>query len=132
MEQNIGERIIKLRKEIGLKQAEFGEKLGLTNSAISMIELSKSPVTEANIRLICFTFGVKEEWLRDGIGEMFDAEALLSEKEKQDFSYDAEQIVSAIKKSKKPYIYAGGGVIASGAEKERLTVRDLLDYFEKI
>ena len=83
MEQNIGERIIKLRKEIGLKQAEFGEKLGLTNSAISMIELSKSPVTEANIRLICFTFGVKEEWLRDGIGEMFDAEALLSEKEKR-------------------------------------------------
>jgi len=39
-------------------------------------------------------------------------------KEKDCCSFDAEQIVSAITKCKKPYIYAGGGVIASEAESE--------------
>lgn len=32
--------------------------------------------------------------------------------------YDLDPVVSAIENSKRPYIYAGGGVLASGAEKE--------------
>jgi len=40
-----------------------------------------------------------------------------SEKE-QPLSFDIEQITSVIKGSKRPFIYSGGGVVASGAEKE--------------
>jgi acetolactate synthase I/II/III large subunit len=40
-----------------------------------------------------------------------------SEKE-QPLSFNIEQIAAAIKNCKKPFIYSGGGVVASGAEKE--------------
>jgi transcriptional regulator with XRE-family HTH domain len=81
--EEISNRIIALRKHLGLTQTEFAEKIGLKFSLISMIESGKSPLTESNIRLICFTFGVNEDWLRSGTGEMIDDEALLSEQEKR-------------------------------------------------
>ncbi|MDR0663661.1 MAG: helix-turn-helix domain-containing protein, partial [Spirochaetaceae bacterium] len=83
MKQILGERVGELRKNLGFKQGEFAKKLGLTGAAISAIELDKAPLTDANIRLICLTFGVNEEWLREGKGEMMDDEAVLSDQERQ-------------------------------------------------
>ena len=90
MDKEAGLRIAELRKELKFTQGQFAEKIGLKFSAISMIELGKAPLTEANIRLICLTFGVNEEWLRHGTGEMMDDEALLSGKEKQLLSFYRE------------------------------------------
>ena len=86
MEKITGKRIEELRKNLKLKQIEFAEKLGLTNSAISAIELEKAPLTESNIRLICLTFGVNDEWLRHGTGDMFKKEAQYKEKENRLFA----------------------------------------------
>jgi transcriptional regulator with XRE-family HTH domain len=83
MRDKAGERITLLRKELDLKQTEFSEKLGLKNSTISAIELGKNPLTEANIRLIALTFGVRKEWLREGTGDMMDEETLLTGREKR-------------------------------------------------
>jgi hypothetical protein len=57
--------------------------MGLTGQFVSMVESGKSGLTEANIRLICLTYNVNNEWLREGKGDMFDYDTLLSSLEKQ-------------------------------------------------
>ena len=68
---SILDRIRLVRKTLGQKQGEFARLIGLTQTALSMIELGKTALTEKNIKLICTTFAVNEVWLRDGTGEMF-------------------------------------------------------------
>ena len=65
------ERIRLIRKELGLNQGQFSGKIGLTQTSVSMIERGRSVLTEKNIKLICATFAVNEDWLRTGKGEMF-------------------------------------------------------------
>jgi transcriptional regulator with XRE-family HTH domain len=79
----MNKRVVEIRKHKGLNQTDFAKKLGFTQSNLSAIELGKIPLTEGNIRLICLTFGVREEWLRNGTGDMMDDEAQLSEQERQ-------------------------------------------------
>jgi transcriptional regulator with XRE-family HTH domain len=67
----INSRIRLIRKYLRLKQAEFAHRIGLKQTALSMIELGKTTLTEKNIKLICATFSVDETWLRTGKGEMF-------------------------------------------------------------
>ena len=67
------DRIRLIRKEIGLNQIEFACRIGLTQTSISMIELGKTILTEKNIKLICTSFAVNENWLRNGTGKMFDS-----------------------------------------------------------
>jgi len=69
------DRIRLVRKEIRLKQSEFAGRIGLTQTSMSMIEAGKAPLTEKNIKLICATFAVDEDWLRTGKGEMFGAQS---------------------------------------------------------
>lgn len=68
MTQN--ERIRAVRKKVGLTIVEFGDRLGVSNSAISMIENGKNNASNQTITQICQTFGVNEHWLRTGEGEM--------------------------------------------------------------
>ena len=68
---NILDRIRFVRKSLGFNQIEFARRIGLTQTSLSMIELEKSVLTEKNIKLICVTFAVDENWLRTGKGEMF-------------------------------------------------------------
>ncbi|GHV78005.1 hypothetical protein AGMMS49942_28260 [Spirochaetia bacterium] len=60
-----------IRKELGINQDEFARQIGLTQAALSRIEVGKSKLTEQNIKLICVTFNVNDRWLRTGEGEMF-------------------------------------------------------------
>ena len=66
----ITQRIKEFRKSLHLSQEEFGKRIGLKKSAASWIEKEGSTITDANIRLICTTFGVSERWLREGTGDM--------------------------------------------------------------
>lgn len=67
----MNERIKKLRKELGLNQEKFGERLGITKTAVSKMELGTYNTTETMIRLICNEFHANEEWLRTGEGDIF-------------------------------------------------------------
>ena len=64
-------RIKQARKELGLSQSDFGEKLGLTQQSIASIEQGKTPVTDKHIKPICAIYGVNEDWLKTGEGAMF-------------------------------------------------------------
>jgi len=68
---NVGERVKLLRKELGLSQSEFGEKIGKGKVAISQIEKGTNGLTEGNAKAICREFNVDYFWLTEGTGEMF-------------------------------------------------------------
>ena len=65
----INQRIKSLRKDMKLNQKEFGAKIGLGQGAISWMEKDDSTIIDQNIRLICDTFHVNEDWLRNGQGQ---------------------------------------------------------------
>lgn len=71
----MNERIKAARKALGLTMEQFGRRVGLSKSAISLIESGKNGTTEQTVASICREFGVSEMWLRTGEGEMFDQSA---------------------------------------------------------
>jgi len=70
---SIHNRLKTVRKALHLNQRSFAEQIGLNQNSLSMIEKNRTPVTEKNIKLVCVTFNVNEQWLRTGCGEMFCA-----------------------------------------------------------
>jgi len=67
------ERIRQVRLALNLTQKEFGEKLGFTQTHLSMMEIGKSGIVNKSVKLMCTTFNINEHWLRTGEGEMFCA-----------------------------------------------------------
>ena len=65
------ERVRALRKELGLTLQAFGDRLGVTRATVSRIENGVNNLSDQMVVSICREYGVSEEWLRDGVGEMF-------------------------------------------------------------
>lgn len=66
-----GERIKEIRKTLGLTLEKFGEKLGVTKTAISRIEKGERGLTEQMTKSICREFNVDYIWLTTEQGKMF-------------------------------------------------------------
>lgn len=66
-----GERIKDVRNSLGLTLEKFGEKLGVTKTAISRIEKGERSLTEQMTKSICREFSVDYMWLTTGEGERF-------------------------------------------------------------
>ena len=65
------ERVLEIRKVLGLTMDKFGEKLGVQKSAISKIEKDKVNLSDQMVKLICREYNVNYDWLMDEDGEMF-------------------------------------------------------------
>lgn len=65
------DRIKALRKELGLTQEKFADRLGVKRNTIASYEIGRNDPIDAVISLICREFKVNEEWLRTGEGDMF-------------------------------------------------------------
>lgn len=65
-------RIKQIRKEKGLTQVEFGEKIGVKGNTVTNYETGLRKPTDAVILSICREFNINEEWLRTGEGEMIN------------------------------------------------------------
>jgi transcriptional regulator with XRE-family HTH domain len=74
-------RIKQLRKALGLSQNEFSKRIGRTPGFVSRAETDHVHITDSVITDICAAFGVREEWLRDGDGEMFRTSHHLTDNE---------------------------------------------------
>ena len=67
----MNKRIKELRKTLGLNQTEFGAKIGVGQGTVTAYETANRTPSNAVVMAICKEFGVSEQWLRDGVGEMF-------------------------------------------------------------
>ena len=67
----MNERLKELRTTLGITLEEFGKRIGITRSAVGHLEKGSRNLTEQTLKSICREFGVNEEWLRTGEGEMF-------------------------------------------------------------
>lgn len=63
-------RLKAIRDHFDLNQYEFGKRIGVTGATISRLESGVRTLTEAQILAIVREFGVDENWLRTGEGEM--------------------------------------------------------------
>jgi transcriptional regulator with XRE-family HTH domain len=68
----IYQRIKILRKSLNFTQKEFAQKIYVSTSFQTMLELGQKKVLDRHIKLIVSAFGVSEVWLRTGEGEMFE------------------------------------------------------------
>ena len=74
----VGDRIREIRKSLGLSMDKFAAPLGISRVAIGRIESGDLNPSKQTLLMICREFGINEEWLRSGQGDM---KAVLSREE---------------------------------------------------
>lgn len=67
---SFGDRISALISELGITKTSFADKLNITQPYVSKLIKNGIP-SDRLIEDICEKFNVREEWLRNGEGEMF-------------------------------------------------------------
>ena len=73
-DMTLGERIKKIRKENKLTQAALAEGIGMRQNSIALLEMDKRNPSEQTLISICRFLHVNEDWLREGIGDIYTAE----------------------------------------------------------
>lgn len=68
----MNERLRKLRKTLDLTQQQLADKIGIKRNTLATYESGRNEPIDAVISLICRELNVNEDWLRKGIGEMFN------------------------------------------------------------
>ena len=66
------EQLKKLRKHLDMTQQAFADKIGMKQNTIAQYEMGRIIPSDAIVFSICREFGVNENWLRTGEGEMFE------------------------------------------------------------
>lgn len=64
------DRFKAIRKHFALTQEQFAKRINKTSSFVSTVETGRCGLSPATFDTICSVFGVNEEWLRSGAGEM--------------------------------------------------------------
>lgn len=78
-------RIKQIRKDNGLTQVAFGERIGVKGNTITNYENGMRIPTDAVILSICREFGINEDWIRHG-----------KEPKKKETSTEYEEIATLI------------------------------------
>lgn len=84
----IGHRIKQLRKEKGLSQTAFADRIWRDVSTISKLEAGKLELSNSIRLAICDVLGVKSEWLLFGRGPMYEDKWVLLEERAKELGED--------------------------------------------
>ena len=68
----INRRIGDVRKALELTQKQFAADLKISQTHASALERNTRTIQDRIIKMICFTYGVNEKWLKTGKGPMFE------------------------------------------------------------
>jgi transcriptional regulator with XRE-family HTH domain len=79
--ENIGQKILTIREKLGMTQAEFANRIGISRTHVSNLESSVSQPSSALLRFICKEYGVREDWLRYGVEPIFEVEKIQEAKQ---------------------------------------------------
>lgn len=71
LNDEIGYRIGLLIDALGMKKVRFAERINIDQSYVTQLTSGKRNPSDRTISDICREFNVREEWLRNGSGEMF-------------------------------------------------------------
>ena len=66
------DRIKAVRKNSGLNQTEFGERIGATQAMLTSYETGRVVPADMVLKLISKEFGISYAWLKTGEGPMMD------------------------------------------------------------
>lgn len=66
----MNKRIALVRKQSGLNQQDFADKIGLTKNYVSLMETGARSPSDRTISDICRIFDIQEDWLRHGLEPM--------------------------------------------------------------
>jgi transcriptional regulator with XRE-family HTH domain len=68
---NVNQRIKEARKVLKMSQIDFAKAMCLSNSYLADIENDSRKANDRIIKLVSLIFGINENWLKNGDGEMF-------------------------------------------------------------
>ena len=115
---NIGERIKSIRNESGLSLEKFGTQIGISKSSLSYLERGINNPSPRTIKVICSEFGINEDCLVNGKGEMYLSVQDVSSYSEQDREYI--EMYLSLPKDQKDWLRSlmDRLVIANKAERE--------------
>ena len=67
----VNQRIKEARKALNISQKDFAKAMCLSNSYLGDIENDYRKANDRIIKLASMVFGINENWLKNGEGEMF-------------------------------------------------------------
>ena len=136
-------RLKLLRKELGLNQQEFANKVGVNRGTLANYEVGRNEPIDAVVKLICDKFHVNETWLRTGEGEMFievdqkdDIQRMVDEMLANDSADLKRRLVAAILRLSPEQIRAGVewikatfDLVESSAADEETEIEEKVDSY---
>ena len=118
------DRIRLLRKELGLNQTDFGERIGVKQAAIAGYESGIRTPLDAVVTSICREFCVNEDWLRNGTGEMF--------KEKLPEDEVASYVEELLEDDSNPFFEIIIGMMKAYHQMDETSRQAALEFFRRL
>lgn len=112
------ERIRELRESLGLTREQFGQRVGVSKSVMTNIELDRAGLNPVLLQHICDVFGANRTWIETGEGEMFN-----------DLGPDAafERLCTEIAASDDEFLKRAMRAYWELSDDRKQTVRDFID-----